>query len=52
MKALGWLRFGLRGAQSEELKRVRQRTDQMLRRQEAQKEQEVGDPEREATPAS
>jgi hypothetical protein len=52
MKALGWLRFGLRGAQSEELKRVRQRTDQMLRRQEAQKEQEVGNPERESAPAS
>jgi hypothetical protein len=52
MKALGRLRFGLRGAQSEELKRVRQRTDQMLRRQEAQKEQEVGSPERESAPAS
>jgi hypothetical protein len=51
MKVLGWLRFGLRGAQSDELKRLRQRTDQLLRRQEAQKEREVSNSEREAASA-
>jgi hypothetical protein len=52
MKALGWLRFGRSRAQSDELMKVRRQTDQMLKRQEAQKEQEVGNPDREAAPAS
>jgi hypothetical protein len=32
--------------------KVRRQTDQMMKRQEAQKELEVGNPDREAAPAS
>jgi hypothetical protein len=46
----GWLRFGFSGANSDELRKLRQRTDQMLKRQEAQREQEIGRPEREIVP--
>jgi hypothetical protein len=50
MKMPGWLRLGFSGAKSDELRKVRQRTDQMLKRQEAQREQEIGSPEREMVP--
>jgi hypothetical protein len=38
VRKLRWLRWGLDNAKSDNLKKVRQRTDQMIKRQEAQKE--------------
>jgi hypothetical protein len=38
VKKLKWLRWGPDSAKSDNLKKVRQRTDQMIKRQEAQQE--------------
>jgi hypothetical protein len=38
VRKLRWLRWGLDSAKSDNLKKVRQRTDQMIKRQEAQQE--------------
>jgi hypothetical protein len=43
-----WLRWGSDSTKSDNLKKVRQRTDQMIKRQQAQKELQDGGPEKEA----
>jgi hypothetical protein len=50
MRTPRWLRFAL-NPKSDELNKIRRRTDQMLMHQEAQKEQEGAAPEREITQA-
>jgi hypothetical protein len=50
MRTPRWLRFAL-NPKSDELNKIRRRTDQMLMHQEAQKEQEGAPPEREITQA-
>jgi hypothetical protein len=51
MRAPRWFRFAL-NPKSDELSNVRRRTDQMLRHQEAQKEQESAASEKEAAQAN
>jgi hypothetical protein len=43
-----WLRWGSDSTKSDNLKKVRQRTDQMIKRQQAQKELQDGGQEKEA----
>ena len=52
MKKPGWLRWGPDNAKSDNLKKLRQRTDQMIKRQEAQKELQGDGQDKEARPAN
>jgi phage shock protein A len=49
VKKPNWLRWGSDSTKSDNLKRVRQRTDQMIKRQEAQKELQGDGREKEAS---
>jgi hypothetical protein len=51
MRTPSWLRFAL-SPKSDELSKIRRRTDQMLRHREIQKDQEGEGPERETAQAN
>jgi hypothetical protein len=52
VKKPNWLRWGSDTTKSDNLKRIRQQTDQMIRRQEAQKELQGEVQEKEARQAN